>query len=169
MAWRRLRFGLRHVHRTAYISYNTHVLPDLRMAEHSFINAGCWIDGNVTIGRYSMIAQFVSIVGGDHHFDRPGSPVVFSGRPEQPKTIIEDDVWIGCGAIIMAGTRIGRGAVIGAGSVVTKDVLPYEIHAGVPNRKIRDRFDEKDRLKHDRMLDGPAVSGANCPTKLKFG
>ena len=168
MTWRRLRFGLRHVHRTAYISHNTYVLPDLRMAEHSFINAGCWVDGNVSIGRYSMLAQSVFVVGGDHIYDRPGIPITFSGRPTQPKTVIEDDVWIGCGAIVMAGTRIGRGAIVGAGTVVTKDVPPYEIHTGVPNQKLRDRFDAEARAEHDRMLDGQTVTGEQCSTKAKF-
>jgi acetyltransferase-like isoleucine patch superfamily enzyme len=168
MVWRRIRFGLRHVHHTAYIGESTYVLPDLRMAEYSFINRGCWIDSNVVIGRYSMLGPFVAIVGGDHYFDQPGTPIPFSGRPDQPRTTIEDDVWIGCGTIIMAGITVGRGAIIAAGTVVTKDVAPYEIHTGVPNRKLRDRFAGEDRAKHDQMLDGPILDGRHCPTKARF-
>ena len=63
----------------------------------------------------------------------------------------------------MAGVRIGRGAIIGAGSVVTKSVPPYEIHAGVPAKKIGERFtDRADRLRHDAVLDGPTVGGRYC-------
>jgi acetyltransferase-like isoleucine patch superfamily enzyme len=91
-------------------------------------------------------------------------PVIFSGRPVPKHTVIEDDAWIGFGAIIMAGVRIGRGAIIGAGSVVTKSVPPYEIHAGVPAHKIGERFSvETDRLRHDGMLDAPVVVGQYCP------
>jgi acetyltransferase-like isoleucine patch superfamily enzyme len=61
---------------------------------------------------------------------------------EMLKTIIGPDVWIGQGSLIRAGVRIGVGAVIGAGSVVTKDVPPYTVAAGVPCRPIRRRFDD---------------------------
>lgn len=60
---------------------------------------------------------------------------------------IENDVWIGCGVIVMPGVRIGNGAVIGAGSVVTHSVSPYEIVAGSPARHIDWRFDEDIREK----------------------
>jgi acetyltransferase-like isoleucine patch superfamily enzyme len=57
----------------------------------------------------------------------------------------------------MAGIRIGRGAIVASGAVVTKDVPPYEIHAGIPARKIGDRFVcEKDRTIYDKMLAGAA-------------
>lgn len=56
--------------------------------------------------------------------------------------VIENDVWIGYEAIIMAGVHIGNGAIIGTRAVVTKDVPPYAIVGGVPARKIRSRFDE---------------------------
>jgi serine acetyltransferase len=61
----------------------------------------------------------------------------------------------------MAGVSIGRGAIVAAGAVVTKDVPPYEIHAGVPARKIGDRFaSAAERTRHDAMLNGDAISGA---------
>lgn len=57
--------------------------------------------------------------------------------------IVDDDVWIGFGATIMSGVHIGQGAIIAAGAVVTKDVEPYAIYAGVPAKKIKMRFDKK--------------------------
>ena len=57
--------------------------------------------------------------------------------------VIENDVWIGLDAVILSGVRIGNGAVIGARSVVTRDVDAYSIVAGNPARKIRDRFTRK--------------------------
>ncbi|HXJ71426.1 MAG TPA: acetyltransferase, partial [Candidatus Dormibacteraeota bacterium] len=66
--------------------------------------------------------------------------------------------------ILLAGVRIGRGAIVAAGAVVTREVPPYEIHAGVPARKIRDRFaTETDRQLHDKMLDEPARRRDFCP------
>jgi acetyltransferase-like isoleucine patch superfamily enzyme len=56
---------------------------------------------------------------------------------KKEKVIIEDDVWIGSNAVILPGVRIGKGAIVGAGAVVTKNVLPYTIVAGVPARNIR--------------------------------
>ena len=63
----------------------------------------------------------------------------------------------------MAGVRIGRGSVVAAGAVVTKDIEPYSIVAGVPAKKIKDRFDtEEERRRHDEMLDQPPESGEVC-------
>jgi acetyltransferase-like isoleucine patch superfamily enzyme len=107
-----------------------------------------------------MLAPRVGIVGGDHRYDQPGIPMVFSGRPEQKSTIVEDDVWIGYRATILSGVRIGRGSLVAAGAVVTRDVPPYEIHAGVPAQKVRDRFSSaEDREQHDGMLREAARAG----------
>lgn len=82
-----------------------------------------------------------------------------------PETVIEDDVWIGQGAILMSGIRVGRGSIIAAGAVVTDDVPAYEIHGGVPARKLRDRFDQAQRKIHDQALDGPLLAESPCPPK----
>ncbi|MFO0827677.1 MAG: CatB-related O-acetyltransferase [Phycisphaerales bacterium] len=158
MAWRRLRFGLKHVHPTFYLAPTAIVTRDLVAKEYSFVNMGCMVGAGVEIGRYVMLAPRVAIVGADHRYDVPGMPIIFSGRPALKKTIIEDDAWIGYGAIIMQGVRIGRGAIIAAGAIVTKDVPAYEIHAGIPAKKIGDRFpDPAARKAHDAMLDGPTI------------
>jgi len=82
------------------------VCPDLVAGEFSFIGPGCTIGPKVELGPYAMIGPRVAIVGGDHVYDRPGVPIIFSGRPELKPTFIEADAWIGCGAILMAGVRI---------------------------------------------------------------
>jgi virginiamycin A acetyltransferase len=78
--------------------------------------------------------------------------MLFAGGPHFEETALESDVWIGHGAIILQGVRIGEGSVVAAGSVVTKDVAPYTIVAGNPARPIRDRFDPDQIKRHRREL-----------------
>ena len=146
-------YGLKHVDNTFYIGGRADIANDFRAGGYSYVGRGTCICARVRIGRYVLIAHDVSIQGGDHRYDVSGTPICFSGRPEMPETVIEDDVWIGHRAIIVAGVRVGRGAVVGAGAVVTKDVAPYAIVGGVPARKIGERFpDPRDRECHDAML-----------------
>ena len=105
----------------------------------------------LTIGKFCSIAEGVNIiVDGNHRSDwvamYPLSRILnndFSnlGHPEGKGNMkIGNDVWIGMNAMILPGVNIGDGAVVAAGSVVTKDVLPYQIVGGVPAKVIRDRF-----------------------------
>lgn len=74
-------------------------------------------------------------------------------KPENDlKVIIEDDVWLGTGAIILKGVTIGRGSVIAAGALVTKDVPPYSIVGGLPAKVIKMRFSEQELKEHKRLL-----------------
>jgi carbonic anhydrase/acetyltransferase-like protein (isoleucine patch superfamily) len=164
MSWRRWRHKLRNVHPTFYLSAGSVVCPDLVADAFSYIGPDCRVGPQVQLGSYAMLGPGVSIVGGDHIFNVPGTPIIFSGRPELKPTVIGADAWIGCGAILLAGVNIGRGAIVAAGAVVTKEVPPYEIHGGVPARKIGDRFaTETDRQLHDRMLDEPVRRRTFCP------
>jgi acetyltransferase-like isoleucine patch superfamily enzyme len=95
-----------------------------------------WGQGGVVIGNNVMIASHVSITSLTHDYleqDMRHSNII------KKEVIIEDNVWIGSGAIILPGIRIGRGAVIGAGSVVTKDVLQNTIVVGNPSRVLKTR------------------------------
>lgn len=151
------------MHSTFLISDNCNINQDLITQAYDFFGEGCRICPKVELGKYVMFGPNVVITGSGHRFDIAGTPIIFSGRPVLEKTIIEDDVWIGYGVIIMAGVRIGRGSIVGAGAVVTKDILPYEIWGGVPARKIRDRFSTKEeRQIHDLMLNQPARVGTYC-------
>ncbi len=108
------------------------------------------------IGAFCSIAAGSSIGGGSHPTDWvSSSPVFYKGRnvlktnfsqneyEEYKKTIIGNDVWIGSKCLIKGGVTIGDGAVIGMGSVVTKDVPPYEVWAGNPAKFIKKRFDDE--------------------------
>lgn len=156
----RWRMGLRHVHPSFHCLDGNAISPDLVTGAYSYIGRRCWICPRVTIGRYVMVASEVAILGGDHRFDVPGTPMMFSGRPAVPPTVIEDDVWIGFRAAINAGVRIGRGSIVAAHAVVTRDVEPYTIVGGVPAQPIGRRFaSDAEIAAHERMLAGPTVRG----------
>jgi acetyltransferase-like isoleucine patch superfamily enzyme len=135
------------------------IARDLVMGEYGFIGKGAWICPNVIMGNYVMIAPECAILGGDHRFDIAGVPTIFSGRPEAPVTRIEDDVWIGYRVIIMAGVTIGRGAVIAAGSLVTKDVPAFSVCGGSPCKVIKERFTAEEQELHIAMLNQPPCAG----------
>jgi acetyltransferase-like isoleucine patch superfamily enzyme len=121
----------------------------------------------VALGNYVIFGPEVAIVGGDHVYDEAGTPICFTGRPPMPKTVIEDDVWVGQRSVIKAGVRIGRGAVVAMGSVVTKDVEPYTIVGGVPAKLIKRRFrSPEEESEHDRMLAQPCVPREYCKPKV---
>lgn len=97
---------------------------------------------NVTLkmGCDIMIGPDVTIMGGGHRFDDITIPMIDQGDLPRTSLKIEDDVWIGTKALILAkGQTIGKGSIIGAGAVVTKDVPPYSIVAGNPAKIIKYR------------------------------
>jgi acetyltransferase-like isoleucine patch superfamily enzyme/lysophospholipase L1-like esterase len=164
MLFRRWRHRLVHVHPTFYLAGGSQISSDLVAHEYSYIGPGCLIGPKLELGTYAMLGPRVAVVGGDHRFDRPGTPIIFSGRPDLKPTIVDTDAWVGCGATLIAGVRVGRGAIVAAGAVVTRHVPPYEIHGGVPARKIGERFAAgPDREAHDRMLAEPPHRGEYCP------
>ena len=159
----RIRYRIPNVHPTSVVHPKQQYLsPDLRTDELAFIGPNCHVGAYVKIGRYSMLGPRVTIMGGDHDMNDVGTPMAFTERTDEfyELTDIEADVWIGASAIIIGGVRLGRGSVVAAGSVVTKDVPPYAIVAGVPAKKIRDRFESQEqRDQHDAMLEGPLIDG----------
>lgn len=115
---------------------------DVSFGDRVSFGSRCQIQCDLQIGNSVLIASNVSFVGKrDHIISTPECYIWDSGRDDSFKTVVEDDVWIGHGAIIVGGVRIGRGAVVAAGAVVTKDVAPCTIVGGNPARVIRDRFE----------------------------
>jgi len=152
MFWFRNKYGLKSVHPTFYMAGKGSISNDLIAHEYSYIGANCMIPPKVTIGRYTMFAWSVSILGGDHIFTNQNSPIIFSGRPKMPTTKIGEDAWIGAHALLMAGITIGDGAIVAAGSIVTKSIEPYAIYGGNPAKLIKMRFNEEEIAIHKKML-----------------
>lgn len=95
------------------------------------------------IGRFCSIGRRCTIGGAGHPLDRLSTHPSFMVEADfGARTTIGNDVWIGDGAVIVAGLTIGDGAVIGANAVVTRDVAPFAVIGGVPARLIRMRFDD---------------------------
>jgi acetyltransferase-like isoleucine patch superfamily enzyme len=114
---------------------------------------GCTVQCDISFGNKVLVARNVAFVGrDDHRIDIIGTPMWDAGRGDQYETIVEDDVWIGHGAIIVAGVTIGRGSVVGAGSVVTRDVPRYAVVAGVPAIFIRERFTTREIVEHEARI-----------------
>ena len=97
--------------------------------------------GGVQIGQGVLIGQRVSFHSENHVFDRPDIPIKAQGVTQRG-IVIEDDCWLGAGAVFLDGVTVGRGSVIAAGSVVTKDVAAYSVMAGVPAKLVRSRLQE---------------------------
>jgi acetyltransferase-like isoleucine patch superfamily enzyme len=111
---------------------------------------------SIKIGNKVLFGPNVTIIAGDHRTDVIGKFMydVHEKLPENDRdVVIEDDVWIGANATILKGVRIGRGSVIGAASVVTRDVPPYTVYVGSPGRSAsKSRFSEKEILLHESLL-----------------
>ena len=140
-----LRYGVlkmfaKKLHSTYIGEMTTFYFPwKISVGKRTSINHGSTIiaTGGVTIGNGVRIAPYVSILSNDHAIE-PDKWIVDQGFI-LGKVIIEDDVWIGTQVVICKGVKIGKGSVIGAGAVVTKDVPPYSIAAGVPCKVIKKR------------------------------
>lgn len=98
--------------------------------------------GHIRIGNNVLIAHGCSMVASEHQTRQPDAPIRDCPETYMP-IVIEDDVWIGANATILAGVTVRRGAVIAAGAVVTRDVPENCIYGGVPAKLISERFPEK--------------------------
>jgi len=136
----------------------------ITIGNNCYIGRNSQIECNTKIGNNVLIANNVSFLGKyDHNYQEIGTPIRFSSQIrdknyswlEIDKVIkVGDDVWIGLGCIILSGVEIKSGCIIAAGSVLTKDTEEYSIYAGVPAKKIANRFNSSSDLnRHLKLLD----------------
>ncbi len=140
----------------------------LAVGNRTYIGKYCTIECDGRIGEDVLIANHVGLLGRrDHDYQCAGkamrqAPWVgdpdYSGGERNSEVIIEDDVWIGFGAVVLSGVVVGRGAIVAAGAVVTKDVPPYAIAAGNPAREVAKRFDRIQIEQHEKILYGEVIT-----------
>ena len=134
----------------------------MSIGNNVYIGKYCTLQADIEMGNNIEIANNVGLIGKyDHDFRKVGVSIKdapwigdpsydFKGKGK--KIIIEDDVWIGYGAIVFTGVTIHRGAIIAAGSVVTHDVPPYTIVGGNPAHILGQRFTAEEIEKHEAIL-----------------
>jgi acetyltransferase-like isoleucine patch superfamily enzyme len=141
------------------------VLERVVIGAHTTVQRFCTLIGDLEIGRGCVFAPNVFVSSGCHYFDVwPTLPIHLQDlrvdadavlRSRHSRTVrIGDDCWLGINVVVQPGVTVGRGAVIGANSVVVHDVLPYQVVAGAPARTLRSRFD----FAPPRQLDGQCES-----------
>ncbi len=150
-----------HVHPQSFVALDANVFADtfilgamstiasgckirgeVSIGELTGLNPGVVTIGKVTIGSRVRIAAYAVLVGENHVFDDPNVPIMDQGLTSVG-VVIEDDVWIGAHVTVVDGVTVGAHSVIAAGAVVTKNVEPYSVMAGVPARTVSDRRDRK--------------------------
>ena len=111
----------------------------------------------IIVGDHVMVGPGVTVITGNHKIDVVGKYMdEITDKEKDPDDdqdiVFEGDNWIGANVTILKGVTIGEGAVVAAGSVVTKDVEPYSIYGGVPAKKLKMRFDEETLNKHKEAI-----------------
>lgn len=109
---------------------------DVIIGDHTRIGLHNTIIGPVTIGHHVNLAQGITVTALNHNFEDAGKRIDEQGVSTTP-VVIEDDIWIGANAVVLPGVTIGHHSVVAAGAVVTKDVPPHSLVAGVPAKIIK--------------------------------
>ena len=109
---------------------------DVIIGDHTRVGLHNTIIGPVTIGSHVNLAQGITVTALNHNFSDSEKRIDEQGV-STTSVVIEDDVWIGANAVVLPGVRIGTHSVVAAGAVVTKDVPPHSIVAGVPAKVIK--------------------------------
>ncbi len=144
--------GFTRIHHTVILNSLNH---DIIIGNYVQLGPHCLVSCDIHFGNYVLCAGHVSFIGkSEHSYNICESTIWDSPRGIDKPTIIGNDVWIGHGAIILGGVKIGDGSIIAAGSVVTHDVLPCTIVGGNPAKYIKNRFKtNEERIKHLAYLE----------------
>lgn len=130
---------LKHCGKNVNIEKKAYFSPRVSLGDYSGIGLNSRIHGECTIGSRVMMGEYCTIITRNHKFDRTDIPMMDQGFYDEEPVSIGNDVWIGDKVIILPGVHIGDGCVIGAGSVITKNIPPYSIAVGNPAKVIKSR------------------------------
>lgn len=125
----------------------------IHIDEDTFIAPGVCIGGpgGITIGKNCLISAYSAIVANNHRFTDIRKPIKYQGVTSKGITI-EDDCWLGHGVVVLDGVTIGKGSVIGAGAVVTKDIPPFSVAVGTPAKVIKNRCENFIEADEDEII-----------------
>lgn len=131
---------LNHCGRRVNIQPKAIVASNVSIGDYSGIGRKCFIQGYVTIGNHVMMGPEVLIYTQNHRFSDAQKNIDEQGFSPVKEVKIGNNVWIGARVIILPGVSIGEGAVIGAGTVVSKDVPPFTVFVGNPGKVVKKRM-----------------------------
>lgn len=140
---------LRHCGRNVNIEKGAQFSTEISLGDNSGIGVNAQISSEVTIGNDVMMGPYCFIYTSNHRTDRIDTPMWKQGFTEVRPVVIGDDVWIGARVTVLPGVHIGKGSVIGAGAVVTKDVPAYSVVGGNPAKVLRYRVVKEETQCHD--------------------
>lgn len=135
-----------------YTFHTISVGDDVSLGQGVSLNASI---SSITIGNKVMFGPGVIVRGGNHNTTVLGRFMydIHEKRPEDDQSVvIEDDVWVGAGAIVLMGVRLGRGCIVAAGAVVVRSTPPYSLVGGVPARVLKWRWEPSEILRHEAGL-----------------
>lgn len=139
----KLKLGKKFIYgRNVFIGKHHVLIPQhyFHLGDNIGIGRGFHLESDLDVGDGTLISSDVMIVGNDHKFDQPDVSVFSGGRRPAARVVIEGDTLIGARTVIVGNVRIGKGAIVGAGSVVVKDLPAGMVCCGVPAKPIRPRW-----------------------------
>ena len=143
---------LKHMGKDVYMMKGCQIMSPQKVSigNNVFINEYTKIGGqnNVTIGDYALIGYNVTIVTANYKYQDTSIPIQKQGFYGSAIEIGED-VWLGANVVVLPGVKIGKGSIVGANAVVTRDVKPYSIVGGIPAKFIKFRNDNNNKRKHN--------------------
>lgn len=138
--------------------FGTYSYHTIEVGHDVYIGPGAVLsasESGIIFGNKIMLGPNVTMMGGDHNAARIGK-YMYDVKEKLPENdipiIIEDDVWVGTGAIILKGVTIGTGSIVAAGALVINNVPPYAIVGGIPAKVLRMRFTKEELEQHKQLL-----------------
>lgn len=139
------------VHLDSGVNIRTHKSGQIKIGPNSYIGPYTCLSGDfISLGKDCMVASHCGIYANNHNFANTRMPMRVQGNSYQG-IVIEDDCWLGTGTRVLDGVTIGKGSVVGAGSVVTKDIPPFSIAVGSPAKVIKQRKHSRDYASLDSL------------------
>ena len=142
--------------KNVHVQWSTHFWSPHRtvhLGNSVGIGRYCEISTDLIVGNHVLVGSGVGFLARDAHSAYvPGTTMFEAPRGDKFRIVIQDDVWIGSGAIILSGVTVGRGSIIGAGAIIAKDVPPYSVVVSQPSVVVKRRFSEPTIEFHEASL-----------------